>query len=221
MAFEVYPKEWSVHEGYEEFVDRATEELDRLKDGIRDLLSPLMIRICKRHPNGFLVCRLARSSEGQIRLHIWPTGIETDVTPHSHPWHMVSIVLAGVYREYIPEVKLDDTSSNGLTVSTFDKDGKQIDSTPSGRNVSFDLGEITEYPADNMHKLPAGAFHATPLPQEQPIVTLVRTSPQLYPNPNFVESDLNRELKMPTEADRHPPTEQQVQAIWSELKPLL
>lgn len=221
MSVEDRALEWAVLDGYEEFVEKSLQELAAIRDEVASSLGPDAIRATLQHPNGFLVRTLDNSDDGQLRLHIWPTGVETDVTPHSHPWHMASLVLAGAYSEYIPSVRIDEAGEHQLYVSYFSEDRQQVGSKLSGRKFSIDLGELTVYHAGEYHILPAGAFHATPLPQTQPIVTLVRTSRQFYENPSYFESKLNRELQMSKAADREPPSEEQVRAIWRTLEPLL
>jgi len=208
---------WTYTGGYDEFVEEATQELEAIGNGVLASINPDSIRSSLRHPNGFLVNTLDNDPDRQLRLHIWPTGNFVGLTPHSHPWHMTSLVLAGVYTEYIPDVKLDSTSEHQLIGTRFDKDRRQIGNGYTGQNVNFELGELRSYERGQYHNLPAGEFHITPLPLTEAIVTLVRTSPQFFSNPTYVLSEVNKTAQLTTASDRKPPNEDEVLKIWEEL----
>jgi hypothetical protein len=212
---------WAYECGYSEFVEETTEELQELGEDLLANFSPDSIRGSLHHPNGFLVNTLDNNPDRQLRLHIWPTGKFVGLTPHSHPWHMTSLVLAGVYTEYIPDVQIDALSQHELMGTSFNEDRKQTGNGYTGQNVRFELGSAATYLAGQFHSLPAGEFHITPLPTTEPIITLVRTSPQFFNNPTYVLSDINKELQLTNAADRQPPSEEEVIRVWEELVPIL
>lgn len=211
---------WETTIGYEAFIEEAVPQLQDLSKTVLHGLSKSALRRTVHHPNGFLVNTLESSPEGQFRLHIWPTGRIDDLTPHSHPWHLASIVLAGNYVEFIPRVELDDTSSHELMVPTYNEARQQTGVTTTDRRVSFDLGESASYQPGDFHFLPGGAFHVTPLPIEIPFVTLVKTGPQLYDNPSFVKRTQNVEEQIGG-TDRQPPTDEEIEIIWEQLAPVI
>src|SRR4051794_32510228 len=102
---------WEAMEGYEDFIAQASIELDSISNDVLGQLTPDTIAQSYHHPNGFLVNTLDSSADGQLRLHIWPVGRVDDLTPHSHPWHMASKVLAGTYYEFLPTVQFDPASA--------------------------------------------------------------------------------------------------------------
>jgi hypothetical protein len=213
--------EWGTLIGYEEFRDSARPQLEKLSNKVLSGITRASLGSTVHHPNGFLVNTLAISPDGQLRLHIWPTGRVDDLTPHSHPWHLASIVLAGDYVEYIPYVSLDDKSRHELMVPSYNDTMQQIGIQATQRTVSFELGQPRTYQAGEMHFLPAGVFHVTPLPTEKPFVTLVRTGPQLYDNPSFVKRETNQSDQLSVMSDRKRPTDDEIEIIWSQLAPIV
>jgi hypothetical protein len=212
---------WECLNGYEEFIGHAALELAHVSDDILKKISPKVIAESYHHPNGFLVNTLRSDAEGQLRLHIWPVGRVDDLTPHSHPWHMASRVLAGTYVEYLPSVKFDPTTANELIVPRYNEQRVQTGFIETGRTVSFELGEPDAYNRGETHYLPAGAFHVTPLPRRLPILTLVRTSAQLFDTPSFVKRTVHVEEQMTLTESRRSPTPVETEAIWNQVEALL
>jgi hypothetical protein len=212
---------WAVTNGYEEFIKEADQELKASAAEVLANISPDSIRGSLQHPNGFLVNTLKNNAEGQLRLHFWPTGRFDDLTPHSHPRHMASLILAGTYTEFIPDVKLNDASEHKLMGTVFNEERQQIGNGYTGRNVRFSLGKLATYTAGESHYLPAGEFHITPLPETAAIITLIRTSQQLFETPTYVLRQRNQEAQLSNAPDRKPPTEDEVQTIWSQLVPII
>jgi hypothetical protein len=212
---------WAATEGYDDFKKSSSFELGKIGEIVLDSITADSLRGSLRHPNGFLVNTLENESEGQLRLHIWPTGRVDDLTPHSHPWHMSSLVLAGTNREYIPTVRLNEDNGRPLMGTGFDEERKQITNAYTGRDVSFELGDLATYNARDYHHLPAGEFHITPLPQVEPIITLVRTGRQLFDNPTYVLRTTYTKEQLSNASDRKSPTEEEVELIWTQIKPIL
>lgn len=220
MTFEQYGG-WQVEDGFEEFVQTARECLDEQADEILLELAEDGLQGFRKHPNGFWVRTLENDAHHQLRLHVWPPSSIPELTPHSHPWHMASRVLAGTYVEHLPGVDIfSQNPTHDLMVPKYNDRYEQVGVQPAQQRVRFDLGELHRYDAGDYHYLPAGAFHATPLPENDPLLTLVYTGPQLYSNPSFVESNVqpsSRE-KASFHKDRELVSPEEAAALWLEIE---
>lgn len=221
MSVERQFSAWAVDDGYDEFVARATDNLTAVGSYVLGEITRDTVAESTWHPNGFLINKTQMEDGEWLRLHIWPTLRVDDLTPHSHNWHMASLVLAGTYLEYVPNVRLDNDSGFKLMGTVFDENGDQKDNQYTGRNVDFELGPLASYSAGDFHYLPGGEFHVTPLPEDQPIVTLVHTGRQLFKTPTYVLRQINQDLQLTNAEDRPAPTADQVDQIWSEVKPII
>lgn len=212
---------WGVHTGYDAFVAAAHEELVATSAQVLESIDVETVRTSLRHPNGFLVRVLNSDETGQLRLHIWPTDRQGDQAPHSHPWHLSSLVLAGTYPEYLPDVQMTDGGSHEIMIPVLNEQRQYTGITSTGRTVDFDLGNLHEYAAGEQHVLPAGAYHATPLPGGSPLITLARTGPQLYGAPSFLREITSADDPPMSVIDRMPPTPAEAEAIWAEIEAIL
>jgi hypothetical protein len=135
------------------------------------------IRLMRWHPGKFMVAFLTdpeSRAEGQLRVHIWPDGVDRcDTDIHSHPWDLASKVIMGDYVEYQPTVALCSSSdadweSIGSVHNPNNPDSVRLS---VGEPVSVEMGGLSRYRAGEVHHLPAGVYHQTPV-SGLPLVTL-------------------------------------------------
>jgi len=212
---------WAALDGYEEHIAASSGELVDEGERILGELSVDTVRSAAYHPNGFLVTKLRADEAGQLRLHIWPPARSYNILPHTHPWHMSSLVLAGTYIEFLPTVELDDAGGYELMVPNYNSSHQQVGVRSTGRVVSFLAGMPHSYDAGQTHSLPGGAFHSTLMPSDGPVITLMRAGPQLFDNPFFVRDMRDHPVTRSLDAERPNPTEAEAQAIWAQLQPIL
>lgn len=214
---------WAVYDGFEGHIAASAEELPREAERILQDFTIDTVRNSTYHPNGFLVNKYRSDETGQLRLHIWPTTREFDLLPHTHPWHMASLVMAGTYIEFLPAVELElgRQTDHELMVPSYNSAHEQVGVESTGQSVSFIYGRNYSYDTGEFHFLPAGAFHSTLMPDKEPILTLVRTGLQLYNNPSFVRDARDQSVSGSLEADRARPSEDEIHAIWEQLQSIL
>ncbi|MDB5182380.1 MAG: hypothetical protein JWO47_164 [Candidatus Saccharibacteria bacterium] len=213
--------EWAVDIGFDEHVAASSGTLRSEGAQILDAISIETVLQSTYHPNGFLVTKYKADETGQRRLHIWPTTRDYNMLPHTHPWHMASLVLAGTYIEFLPAVELVEKSDYELMVPSYNAAHQQVGVQSTGRAVKFWPGRYHHYDAGEIHTLPAGAFHSTLMPEKHPVLTLVSCGPQLFDNPHFVRDTRSQPVAQSLEADRPHPNQAEAEIIWAELQTIL
>ncbi len=165
---------------YDEFRGYALEyfaEIDPLEVAKGLVPSSDDIKLMRWHPGKFMVAFLTEPelrAEGQLRAHIWPSGIDRcDTDVHSHPWDLASKVIMGTYIEHQPKVT-QHTGPGAEWVSIGSvHDPKDPDSVRLTIDTPVDvvMGRPDQYESGAVHHLPAGVYHQTPV-SGAPLVTL-------------------------------------------------
>jgi len=132
------------------------------------------------HPYGFAVFRLKEETDlGHVRLHIWPEGRRRAIPGHPpihcHDWDLGSIVLGGIYKETLYDVKIVKSDFSHYLIEV-------VPTIPSidgfrGTELRTAVSEKTtnSYEPGEMHFIRSGAFHATNVPLHQFAATLAVT----------------------------------------------
>ncbi len=213
---------WAYTEGFDEFVTQSQLELASMADDVLGDITLQTILDSVRHPNGFFVTKLRDEPEGQLRLHLWPTVRNNDILPHTHPWHLSSLVLAGTYIEFLPAVDMNPKGDYELMVPHYNESHEQDGVETTGHNVGvYPIDPYRHYDAGEFHSLPAGAFHSTMMPRSEPVLTLMRTSRQFYDNPSFVQNRGAPKTGQSLATDRPNPTREEAEEIWAQIEPTL
>lgn len=173
---------------YKEFQEGAADyfkdiDTQELAQGI----TPEDISAIRWHPSAFMVVHLTPPlvrAEGQLRLHIWPGGInrcETDI--HSHPWNLASKVVMGTYVEYLPSVQLADQTGEvqWRAIGSWHEpnDPDRVHLTKDAK-VAVDMGKLITYADGSVHMLPGGVYHQTPVSGSAPLITLAMMGENRY-----------------------------------------
>lgn len=146
-------------------------------------ISPIVQRASETrgtwHPNGFVVFELGPLPSGALRLHIWPEEERvvrhSSVNPHTHPWDLYAVILAGTYAERLLEPSATAVGGE-FHAAEIDYLRDRDALSPSGTcrlrpqsAASFTVGQA--------HTVPAGAIHETLVPAGTFASTLLVTSP--------------------------------------------
>jgi hypothetical protein len=120
---------------------------------------------------------------GEMRLHVWPRGMRVSLSGqpaiHSHPWELCSLVIAGCYRDIIFRVKEFDTDRagrlQGFAVKFGSKDeGDRVCPVAAWYDVTVD--EERTIMEGGFHQMSAGVLHATQIPLDTFVATLLITN---------------------------------------------
>ncbi len=142
---------------------------------------------------GFMAFPLGMHDElGQLRLHVWPKGIERENSEgpniHNHAWLLSSRVLAGVYSDTLYRVEDHGIVTDKELIKT--EGLLQVFETrrePEGHNALITEGSFMkpipilnrETPAERTNRTYLEMYHVTTVPVEQLAVTLILDSPAL------------------------------------------
>jgi hypothetical protein len=128
-----------------------------------------------RHPLGFLCFPAQRVAGYGVCLHMWAPTVERVLTTsevHAHSWDLTSYVLYGTLCNQ--RLRVEDAAGQAThRVFEVHSRGEKDELRATGRLVSCRLVAADEYRAADVYVLPAGEFHATVVPGEQDVATVV------------------------------------------------
>jgi hypothetical protein len=171
---------------YTDFINSASEAVDRHIGMVRDRISRNELGPGMWHPNGFATFRVAMvDGLGLIRLHIWPVGhrrcLEGHPKIHCHSFHLYARVLIGVYQEScyscsaIPAKEEPSHGGNKLRVYLVAPPRQEGDDRLVDTGEWVDVRNIdseVRYPVGSWHGIEVGAYHATLIPAESLCATV-------------------------------------------------
>jgi hypothetical protein len=145
------------------------------------------------HPDGFLKMPIGPQNwvaDGQVRLHFWLPERKATRQPHGHPWHLASMVLAGAYREYLPDLRPDGSGDLRKFFVTYPPG---VDARTGVRRVGDEWyrnepGPLYETRPGDTHCLPAGPVHMSS-PDAGGAITLTVMSPRFADEAYFYAPD--------------------------------
>lgn len=128
-----------------------------------------------RHPVGMLVLKLGRFNSSDLRMHVWRDGQSEpqhhELEIHSHPWALLSRVLAGAIQSEIFVAHPNPNGSRSVLdvsyesgTSSLHESGERVELSALGR-TAWNRGEI--------YGLPPGCFHRASVDRKGLTVTLV------------------------------------------------
>lgn len=142
---------------------------------LRDIASGRCDLTAVRHPLGFLCFPAQRLGEHGVCVHLWRPALQRALTTfqvHSHSWDLTSYVLYGTLRNQKIRVAQADRSPTHR-VFEVRSSGDMDEMHATARLVSYRPETDCAYAAGSVYLLPAGEFHATVLPGEQDVATVV------------------------------------------------
>jgi len=156
---------------YEDFVNDVLPIMSNYEAAVWPIITKLTQHDLKDrttiHPDGFLkfypfeMDPETAGDDGQVRVHIWLPEEDGLRGPHSHPFDLVSRVIAGTYAEVMPQVSQDETGNWSKHFVSYDGPSlKRADMGYLG-DVSAEIGETTITTEGNEHYMPAGPYHAS------------------------------------------------------------
>ena len=177
---------------YDDFVaecHRRWPQYLRVVSGILRGLTPNLLRTASPHPDGFVKLAIGPPgwvADGQVRLHFWLPGRTPSQQPHSHPWHLGSLALAGVYHEHQPTLlAVDSGCLRKFEVSYLPGQDVRTDVRPVGaQTYRSEPGELLATEEGTAHFLPAGPVHMS-APDGSGGITLAVTSPRFADHAYF------------------------------------
>ncbi len=176
--------------GHDVYTEQAFEVLHRVSDfTATEVPYTLDTFISRWHPSGFMIYQLGTvPGLGMLRLHVWPDTERKQEqkgdTIHDHAWHVVSLVLKGVYTDALFEVDKEDSISEedrkikGLlrlfeasykpdTSQELSTGGTCVRAIPSAERIVHE-GEV--------HAIEPSVFHQPTIATAEATVTLVLNS---------------------------------------------
>jgi hypothetical protein len=172
--------------GIQEAIDQgtATESVPRWTLSLmREIASGGRELTAVRHPLGFLCFPAERLATRGVCVHLWAPGLRsalTTSTVHSHSWDLTSYVLYGTLRNQRIQVA---PAAGQATHRLFEvrSRGDVDELLATTRLVSYQPEADSVHGAGSVYFLPAGEFHATVVPAEQEVATVVlsRNRPQV------------------------------------------
>jgi hypothetical protein len=167
------------------YVQEASRILQRL--------TPQGLRRASVHPDGFLKLSIGPDNgvlDGQVRLHFWIPGRAGTRQPHGHPWHLASLVLAGTYNEYLPDLRATDSGRlRKFKVLYPPKKDERAGVHQVGTDVfESEPGPLYRTSKGGTHYLPAGPIHMS-APDISGGITLAVMSPRFKNEAYFFAPD--------------------------------
>lgn len=177
--------------GFAAYVDFAGPRLRSFAEAAVSSFQDGQIEVGRWHPFGFAVFTLRTlSDESTLRLHIWPVGLRRSrpghPRVHAHDWHLVSLILAGEYRDQ----RLVDPRSRApgriVTADVYNVlpsgAGADVFARRIGETVRGRVGPVRKFGPGQAHSIPAGDYHVSPIPASSFAATLVLTSAPVSPD---------------------------------------
>jgi hypothetical protein len=154
----------------------ATESLPRWALSLmREIVSGGRELTAVRHPLGFLCFPAERLATRGVCVHLWTPGLRTALTTstvHSHSWDLTSYVLYGTLRnQRLRVAPAAGQATHRLFEVRSRGDVDELQATT--RLVSYHPEADSVHGAGSVYFLPAGEFHATLVPAEQEVATVV------------------------------------------------
>lgn len=149
---------------------------------MRDIASGGRELTAVRHPLGFLCFPAERLGGHGVCVHLWTPGLRGALTTskvHSHSWDLTSYVLYGTLRnQRIRVAPAAGLATHRLFEVRSRGDVDELLATTG--LVSYRPEADSVHGAGSVYFLPAGEFHATVVPAEQDVATVVlsRSRPQ-------------------------------------------
>jgi hypothetical protein len=153
----------------------------------------------KWHPNGFAVFHFGEvEGLGEMRFHVWPRGVRValDGQPaiHSHPWEFCSLVIAGCYRDTLYRAREFDSEGIGRLQGYRIKfgagyEGDQLCPVAVWYEVTVD--EERTIMEGSLHHMSAGVLHASEIPLDTFVATLLITSKIMDPGKLLLVGERN------------------------------
>lgn len=160
-------------------LDQVEGQLDCGSLGLADLLSLRRVLRAqfRRHPLGFLACRLLTEGQRNLRLHFWPLSGRAQQNPHcqihDHLFEFRSWILAGELEnvEYGP-------SSEGPEFAVYKTEYAGNRSSLVKTGAVKRLAELSRYTlsAGAAYQMQAGVLHETVLVNASPAFTVLLTT---------------------------------------------
>jgi hypothetical protein len=207
---------------HEEFCKQAGELLLQLREPVvTEVVPQLEDYPAKWQPMGFQIYDLGIYPElGFLRLHVWPEKLrrasqKRDII-HSHPRHIASTVLTGVYRDYIFDVRPREDSESNEQAGAYMIYGKTINADQTealvsqGGAVEAIIAEDRVIPAGSQHFIPPDVFHQTRVPLTDSCVTLAFNSFRTRADGPYVLLD---QPPSPVAALREPITAEEIAGV--------
>ncbi len=142
---------------------------------LRDIATGRCDLTAVRHPLGFLCFPAQRLGEHGVCVHLWRPATQSALTTfqvHSHSWDLTSYVLYGTLRNQ--RIQLADAPRSPThRIFEVHSRGDVDELHATTRLVSYRPETDYLYGAGSVYFLPAGEFHATVLPGEQDVATVV------------------------------------------------
>jgi hypothetical protein len=157
-------------------------------EGLRALLRDLVAAPPEAvwHPTGFVVLTLVRSSEGTLRLHLWPPGERELGRPcwpvHDHVWDLRAQVLHGEVESRAYDV-VDDARGDAVLYAVAYGEGRRSCMRRSDRRVSVRARIPRRVATGERYEVPAGEFHASTVAVDRFAATLAATRATAQPWP--------------------------------------
>jgi hypothetical protein len=189
---------------YDEFSGAASEHFTQVDpDDVLECITHEDLQNARWNPaGGFLVLMHPYSpkdrTQGQFRIHVWPRGIDrTDAEPHWHPWHLASLVQGEVDSEYVEQLV-----TTALVEEGEDADFEAFKSQHNPANVNeirlTSMGLVKAkfsdqytYGRGQVHMLPSGEYHFTPVSDDRLLVTAALMGPTLHAASNLKKVNSN------------------------------
>jgi hypothetical protein len=142
---------------------------------LRDIASGGRDLAAVRHPLGFLCFPAQRLATRGVCVHLWTPGLRHVLTTsqvHAHSWDLTSYVLYGTLRNQRLRVA-DAPGSATHRVFEVRSRGDMDELHATSRLVSYQPEADDVHGAGSVYFLPTGEFHATVVPSEQDVATVV------------------------------------------------
>lgn len=132
------------------------------------------------HPYGFAVFHIGEvAGVGDLRFHVWPVGVRKGLkghaTIHCHDWDLVSLVVAGTYRDVLFQARI---SRQGIPLWRVATSGRTVDSFERADDRALAIASEVRRTctAGDIHVVAAGTFHRSAIRASDFCATLLLTS---------------------------------------------
>jgi hypothetical protein len=159
---------------------------------VLNTITPACLSTASVHPDGFLKIPIGPANgmrDGRVRLHFWLPGRSSIREPHSHPWHLSSLVIAGTYREYLPKLEPDFNGTFARYEVQYypDRDARLEVRRTGAESFNAVMGALHKTPQGQTHHLPEGPVHMSS-PDGSGAITLAVMSPRFCDRSYFFAS---------------------------------
>ena len=155
-------------EDYERFVEETAaafpEHIEFVGNHLASAGAAELAEAGSMHADGFIKVPIGPEdgiNDGQLRIHLWLPNRQRTGEPHSHPWHLGSYVMHGVYVEELPQIVPDPDGLFEVHTVTYGESSDDRDAVMAGERARIEDAEIAEYPAGSYHWIPSRIHHRT------------------------------------------------------------